>query len=337
MKILYLGNKLSDHGYTPTGVEYLGSVLEGGGYEMMYASDKKNVLVRMFDMILTILRNRSVDLILIDTYSSKAFYFAWLCGNLAHFLHIPFILILRGGDLQARKKRNPRLVKALFNKAKRVVAVSKYIESAFVDFHETTYIPNTINLSLYTFKLREALRPRLLWVRSLHHVYNPALAIQIIYNLKKNYPDASLMMVGPDKENLEPVLKTLAKNYGVEGQIGFTGKLPKEEWIELSQQYDIFINTTNIDNMPVSVTEAMALGLPVVSTNVGGMPFLISHGVDGLLVPPNDAIAFCKEIDWLITHPDLANKMAQQARTKVALFDNNTVLQQWKNLIHEVL
>jgi glycosyltransferase involved in cell wall biosynthesis len=304
---------------------------------MIYASDKKNIFLRMFDMVLTIIRNRSVKLMLIDTYSSKAFYFAWLCGNLAHVLRIPFILILRGGDLQTRKNRKPQFVKALFIKAVRVVAVSKYLENAFVDFHETTHIPNTIDLSMYTFKARKTLRPKLLWVRSLHHVYNPELAIHVVHNLKDKYPDISLVMVGPDKEDMENRLKTLAEESGVEDRVTFTGKLSKEEWIKLSEEYDIFINTTNVDNMPVSVTEAMALGLPVVSTNVGGIPFLITHDENGLLVPPNDTDAFCREIDRLIVHPDFAHTVAQRAREKASSFDNKIVLHQWKSLINEVL
>jgi glycosyltransferase involved in cell wall biosynthesis len=89
--------------------------------------------------------------------------------------------------------------------------------------------------------------------------------------------------------------------------------------------------------MPVSVTEAMALGLPVVSTNVGGMPFLITHEVDGLLVEPNNATEFCNQIDRLIVNGDFAKKIIQQARVKASSFDNKVVLHQWKKLIHDVI
>ena len=68
--------------------------------------------------------------------------------------------------------------------------------------------------------------------------------------------------------------------------MNFTGKLSKQEWRDLSKDYNVFINTTNFDNTPVSVIEAMALGIPVVSTNVGGLPFLITDKVDGVLVEP---------------------------------------------------
>lgn len=337
MKILYLGNKLSKHGYTPTGVEYLGQVLENGGYTMYYASDKKNVLLRMLDMWRAILSHRFVDLILIDTYSSKAFYYAWLCGMLAHWMKVPFVLVLRGGDFYARATKSRGIVKGLFRKAAHVVSVSKYLKETLSGFHETTYIPNTLDISKYPLKIRRSLRARLLWVRSLHEVYNPELAVKIVSRLSRELVEVSLAMVGPDKGNLLPGLRALADAEGVEDRITWTGKLSKKEWIEMSARYDIFINTTNVDNMPVSVIEAMALGLPVVSTNVGGVPFLIEDGVDGVLVPPDDLQAFCDAIRRLLMNTDIACEIAQNARKKAESFDNKVVLAQWKKLIDEIV
>ena len=99
--------------------------------------------------------------------------------------------------------------------------------------------------------------------------------------------------------------------------------------------YDIFLNTTNFDNMPVSVIEAMALGLPLVSTNVGGMPFLIEDGVDGILVPPGDTKAMAGAIKDLLADPEKARKMAARARKKAEGFDWKVVAGQWKELLGE--
>jgi glycosyltransferase involved in cell wall biosynthesis len=136
-----------------------------------------------------------------------------------------------------------------------------------------------------------------------------------------------LCMVGPDADGSLSGVKELAKKLQVD--VTFTGKLTKKEWITLSEDYTIFINTTNFDNMPVSVIEAMALGLPVVSTNVGGMPFLINNEVDGLLITPNSVDALVDAIKTIMNEPDKAIAMTHKARQKVAQFDWNIIKKQW--------
>ena len=65
------------------------------------------------------------------------------------------------------------------------------------------------------------------------------------------------------------------QKYKLNQKIEFVGYLRKIEWLELARDHDIFINTSTIDNMPVSILEMMALGLPIISTNVGGIPFIL--------------------------------------------------------------
>ena len=138
-------------------------------------------------------------------------------------------------------------------------------------------------------------------------------------------------MVGPDADGSMEAVKQLAKDLQVTVKI--TGKLPKKDWIALAKDHNIFINTTNFDNMPVSVIEAMALGLPVVSTNVGGLPFLIKDNMDGLLVPPNNAEAFVVGIKQLINNPVASNTIAFNAREKVEQFAWGIVKHQWIELL----
>src|SRR5690606_32388170 len=119
-------------------------------------------------------------------------------------------------------------------------------------------------------------KPRLLWVRSFSQIYNPVLALKIVEILKLKAMEVSLCMVGPDKDGSLQRCKEMATELNL--PVSFTGLLSKQEWIALSRDFDIFINTTNFDNMPISVMEAMSLGMPVISTNVGGLPLLIENG-----------------------------------------------------------
>lgn len=335
MKVLYLGNRLSKHGFTPTGIEYLGALFEKTGFQVYYASDKKNQALRLLDMVLSVLRYK-VDVILIDTYSSKAFYFAFICGCMAQAMRIPFIAILRGGDLPSRAKKSRRLISYYFRKAAKVVSVSRYLQNELSEYN-TVYIPNTIDILKYPYRQRKEVAFRLLWVRSLHKVYNPDLAVRILHLLNKQFSDVTLTMVGPDKDGSAERVQKFACSLGIDKKLTLTGKLSKDDWISLSNEFDIFLNTTNFDNMPVSVIEAMALGLPVVSTSVGGVPYLITHEVDGLLVPPLDEVEFVTQIIRLRNNPGLVKSLTMNARRKVEHFDNKVVIQQWKDLIYEII
>ena len=128
-------------------------------------------------------------------------------------------------------------------------------------------------------------------------------------------------------------LGVLADEMGVLDKVTFTGMLPKTEWIELSQNYDIFINTTNLESFGVSVIEAAACGLPIVTTNVGELIYLYKDGEDALLVEKDDAHNMVKKITSIIEDKILAENLSKQARKKAEGFEWETVKLQWDNLI----
>ena len=90
--LLYIGNKLSDHGYTSTSIETLGTFLEGEGFHVLYASSKKNKVWRMFEMIIkTIKYAKKVDYVLIDTYSTNNFWYAFIISQLCRIFNLKYI------------------------------------------------------------------------------------------------------------------------------------------------------------------------------------------------------------------------------------------------------
>lgn len=288
----------------------------------------------MLDMLWHILKYRNrVNYVLIDTYSTLSFWYAYFGSKLCQIFKIKFIPILHGGQLEKRLKKNPRAVKSIFDKAYVNIAPSKFMYSRFkhYGFENIIVIPNSFELSIYPFENRKIVRPKLLWVRSLAQIYNPKMALEVLKIIKNVYPEACLTMVGPEKDITSEQILQWAKELGVE--VTLTGQLSKSQWIQLSENFDIFINTTNIDNTPVSVMEAMALGLPVVSTNVGGVPFLIEHKKEGLLVPPNDPKFMASTIFELLEKPDLVENLTINARSKVETFDWKIVKNQWVELL----
>ena len=335
-KILYIGNKLSNSGSNVTSIETLGSFLKNEGYEIVMASSKKNKVFRLLDMLLTTVKySKKVSCVLIDTYSTQNFYFAVLVAKVCRILHLPYIPILRGGMLPNRLKKSPKLCRRLFNAAKTNASPSNYLMEAFKKegYTNLTYIPNTIEIDNYPFFERKNIKAKLLWVRSFSEIYNPLLAIKIVEKLLDKNITVKLCMIGPEKDGSLAICKELAEKKNL--PIVFTGKLEKAAWIEQSKHYDIFINTTNFDNTPVSVMEAMALGLPVISTNVGGLPFLIDHQKTGVLVPPNDKFKFVDAIMDLIENPKKAQSLATNARAAVENFDWEKVKHHWFRILNE--
>lgn len=334
MKILYLGNQLYKHGFNKTTIETLSVQMAELGFEIVCASDKKSFFWRILDMVLSVIRYRNqVSYILMDTYSTKAFWYAFLCSQLARLFKIKYIPILHGGNLPYRLENNPKLCQMVFANAYKNVAPSGYLKQAFekVGYTNLISIPNAIPIHEYEFKKRTTFSPKLLWVRAFATIYNPEMAVAVLYEVLKTYPHATLTMVGPDKDGSMATTKAYAESKGL--QINFTGKLAKEEWWQLASEHDIFINTTHFDNTPVSVMEAMALGLPVVSTNVGGIPFLLTDKENALLVQDNDVEAMTKSILDLISQPERSFEMTQNARRFIAQMDWEVIKQKWKALL----
>lgn len=334
MKLLYLGNRLSKHGFNKTTIETLGLQLEQEGFTIYYASDKKSFLLRLLDMMSSVVINRKqVNYVLIDTYSTKAFWYAFLCGQLSRIFNIKYIPILHGGDLPNRLKKNPKLCRMLFANAYKNVAPSGYLKKAFEKegFDNVIHIPNTIEIDKYEFKIRNELTPKLLWVRAFASIYNPEMAVKVLQQLQVKYPSATLTMVGPDKDGSLQTTKDFAKSIGV--TVNFTGQLKKEDWWQLAAEHGIFINTTHFDNTPVSVMEAMALGLPVVSTNVGGIPYLVKDKENALLVNDNDDYAMTKAILDLLENKEKSDLLTRNARTFIEQMDWTAVKKSWASLL----
>ena len=152
--------------------------------------------------------------------------------------------------------------------------------------------------------------------------------------LAHDFPEIQLVMVGPDKgDGSLGQTKAAAAAAGVSHLIKFPGAVPKKEVPVWLKEADIFLNTTDVDNTPVSLMEAMASGLCIVSTNVGGIPYLLEHEQDALLVPPDDPQAMARAVRRILTEPGLGEHLSRQARRKAEQFDWSVVLPRWEALL----
>lgn len=328
--ILYIGNQLALHDVPPTTADILPAKLRELNFNVKVASNKRNKFFRLGDMLWLVFKNRNkTDVVLIDTYSTLNFYYAVCVASLCRFYAIPYVPILHGGNLPERLKKSKKLSATLFKKSRANISPSAYLTEQFKiqGFSNIIHIPNFLEINNYPFLEREKVDYKLLWVRSFDAIYNPKLALGAVEILLKKGKKVNLVMVGPDKDGSLEACKKIVENQNL--PVKFTGLLSKEKWISLSKESDIFINTTHFDNMPVSVMEAMALGLPIVSTSVGGIPFLIENDVTGILTKQNDADDFADAIIKTVENSSDTLKRTREARKKMEELDWIQVEKKW--------
>jgi len=149
----------------------------------------------------------------------------------------------------------------------------------------------------------------------------------VVARVVGEWPGVRLTMHGPDKHDgaLEAA-RDAARQLGVESLIRMPGAVPKSRVPEVLATGDIFLNTTDFDNVPVSVLEAMACGLCVVSTDAGGIRHLLQDGHDALLTPRGDADGMANAVRRILTEPGLAARLSLNARRKAETFDWSVVL-----------
>lgn len=334
--MLLIGNFLTESVGTRHVSEDLADHLERRGWSLIRASKYRGRLRRGLDMLLTTWQRRhGYDIAHVEVYSGLAFGWAEAVGWLLRRLGKPCLLTLHGGNLPTFALRWPRRVARLLGGAAVVTAPSGYLAERMSRFsNQVIVIPNAIDVVAYPFRERARPSPRLVWLRAFDHLYNPVLAVEALALLAPRFPEVSLTMIGPDKlDGSLDETRRVAKRLGVADRLEFPGTITKAEIPVQLDRADIFLNTTNADNNPVSVIEAMACGLCVVSTTVGGIPWLLEDERTALLVPPGNAAALATAIGRLLEDPQLAGRLSREARLEAERRDREPIIGIWERLI----
>ncbi len=334
--VLIVGNFLSGAEGSRGVCEELCMRLAANGWSVVTTSSRKSRFLRLIDMLWTTWRCRHrFGIVQIDVFSGPAFCWAAAVCILLRLLAKPYVLTLHGGNLPAFGRRWPRALRAVLCQAAAVTVPSPYLLKAMQQFRaDLRLLPNAIDLSLYPYRLRKPARPRLVWLRAFHRIYSPSLAVRVLASLTNDFPDIQLSMIGPDKgDGSYEEARLLASQLAVDDRIEYPGSVPKSEVGRWINRGDIFLNTSTVDNTPVTILEAMACGACIVSTEVGGIPHLATHGVDSLLVPAEDSKAMAQCVAQLLRQPDLAARLSLNARRRVEIIDWSHVLPEWMALL----
>ncbi len=226
----------------------------------------------------------------------------------------PVIVNYRGGGAQEFLERAPFWVTRTLRSVDSLVVPSGFLHSVFATFGiESRIIPNIIDLQRFhpATGERNARAPHVIVTRNLEAIYDVGTAIRALERLRKQVPDAHLTIAGTGPELGE--LQRLVASLGLDRAVRFAGRIDNAAIAELYRAADAVLNPSLVDNMPVSVLEAFASGVPVVSTNVGGVPFIAQDGRNALLVPPKDPEACAAALCRVLTDSSLADRLVRAA------------------------
>ncbi len=337
--ILLIGNFLSSSLGTRGISEDLRVQLIKQGWTVYYASEKTNKFARLADMLWVIYKNRNqYQAVNIDVFSGPSFIWAEASAILLNLLNKTFNLTLHGGNLAVFCSHHPIRVTRLLRNAFHVTTPSKFLKKEFQNVRsDIQWIPNGIHLRQYAPNNRTNTNPRLVWLRAFHEIYNPKMAVEVLAHLISENHNCSMIMIGPDKNDgsYKAAVET-AKRENVLDRIEFVGAVKKSDVPIWLNKGDIFLNTTRIESFGVSVIEAAACGLPIVTTDAGELPYLWENEVDALIVPSGNSEAMASSVQRILNEPGLAQRLLQNARRKAERFDWSIVMPQWEKLLLEV-
>jgi glycosyltransferase involved in cell wall biosynthesis len=192
---------------------------------------------------------------------------------------------------------------------------------------------NHVELDDFKFRERRPLRPVFLSNRNFDPIYNVPCVLRSFALIQKKYKDARLTIAGDGPQRAE--IESLARALGLRN-IEFTGLLAPGEMPKLCDAADIYLNASNVDNMPLSILEAFAAGLPVVTTNAGGIPYIVEQERTGLLVERSDHEALAAAAMRLLEDEDMAVRLARAARAECDKYRWAAVRCQWLQFYEEV-
>ncbi len=324
-------------GIVTTQGQVLADLFAADGVEVISASSKMNRVWRLADIVASLIASRNkIDVCILEVYSGLYMVVADTASRICKLFGIKLIAVLHGGNLPDFAGRYPKWTRSVLSRADVLVSPSSFLSKEIgLDLPDIRVIPNVIDLERYRFKERNEVSPRLLWMRSFHPIYNPQMALRVLTEVLKSHPDASLVMAGVNK-GLEPEIKEMASKLGIRDQVMFPGFLSQEDKVRAFAEADIFINTNRLDNMPVSVIEACAFGLPVVATNVGGISHLFSDGENALLVESDNVEEMAAAIERLLNAPELAEKLSRNGHALAERSSWRSVRRLWTDLFEEL-
>ncbi|HVX67334.1 MAG TPA: glycosyltransferase family 4 protein [Bryobacteraceae bacterium] len=229
------------------------------------------------------------------------------------------VLHYHGGEAGVFFRNWPRTVRFVARCAASVLVPSPFLRDVFAALGiRAAMVPNTCDAARFARRWARPNAPRFVAARHLEPVYNNACILRAFRLVLDQRPDAELWVLGGGSER--EALSALAVELGLRGSIHFFGYVDNEKLPQIFGQSAYFVNASLADNQPVSILEAYAAGLPVITSPAGGIPDIVEAGRTGLFFDPRDHAELASKMLLLLAQPELARTLAENGRRKVAEF-----------------
>jgi glycosyltransferase involved in cell wall biosynthesis len=242
----------------------------------------------------------------------------------------------RSGEAKDHLTRWPRTSVPTLQRADAVATPSGYLVDVFARFGvRAEAIANFVDPEAVRYRRRERLQPVFLSNRNFQTLYNVPCVLRAFALIQARRPNARLLVVGagPERQHVHAVAAELALR-----NVEFIGPVPPTEMGRWYDEADVYLNASDIDNMPNSIIESFACGLPVVTTRAGGIPYIVEHERNGLLVDCGDHAALATAALRLLDDPRLAQRLISEGLSDVQrLYTWEAVGDRWAALYRRLV
>jgi len=223
----------------------------------------------------------------------------------------PVSVLYHGGAAPRFLQAHHGWVRPLLRRAHMVAVTSSWLQDTFAQYDiPTTVVPPIVDLTSFPSRATKGGGLTFLSTRYLEPIYDVATILEGFCRVQAAYPQARLIVAGSGSQ--QPILADFAERHRL--NVTFTGHLDRDRMAELLRRADFYLNAARVDNMPLSVLEAMWAGAVVVTTPVGELPYLMVHGAHGLFFEPGDADSLAKTVLYAVQHEEVCERCRRRAR-----------------------
>jgi glycosyltransferase involved in cell wall biosynthesis len=215
-----------------------------------------------------------------------------------------------------------------------IIVPSEYLVRVFAKFGlEAQAIFNLIDTRRFRFRDRIPTHPIFLSNRNFERHYGVDKLLRAFAVIQRQLPEAKLTIAGdgPEREALHSLATELQlKN------TTFLGRVNPDSIAETYDAADVYLNASEIDNQPLSLLEAFACGIPIVSTDAGGIPDIVTNNLNGILVPCGDIEQLAKRAIEVLENPDRTRNLIERGRRECVKYSWEAVKDSWLSAYHHL-